>query len=518
MIVGSVIVVGVVASVAIVLALNWPFTQAAVTKTLEDRFARQVTIHKFHSTYFPPGFVAEGIDFLHRERKDLPPLISVQTLTVRAGYSGLLRIHKLINNVQVAGLHIRIPPKSADSMHQTFPLTNSVSGKTLTIGEITTDNAVLEFLSNQPAEDRFTLRIDHLTLDHPVTYHARFNNTEPPGEIRSDGRFGPWNDDDPGSTQLSGSYSYEHANLGFFQGIAGTLSSRGKFGGTLGHINADGNVDIPDFHVAGDSHQNQLNSNFQAVVDGTNGDTWLDPVDATMNSSHFTAKGQIVRVLKTGDDGRLHSIGHDIALTVNVGRARIEDFLRLATDSPVPLMDGDIEVKAQLHIPPGHVPVSQRLALKGKFVLNQAEFSDLQVQKRIRELSLRGQGRLDQLKSAEDDKIKSHIEGDFALDGGVLTLPSVLYSVPGADIHLHGTYHQEGGTLDFTGTAKMQATISKMVGGWKGLLLKPADRFFRKNGAGAEIPIYIAGTREKPKFGYNSGHSGGTHPQRPDTQ
>ena len=67
MIVGSVIVVGVVASVAIVLALNWPFTQAAVTKTLEDRFARQVTIHKFHSTYFPPGFVAEGIDFLHRE-------------------------------------------------------------------------------------------------------------------------------------------------------------------------------------------------------------------------------------------------------------------------------------------------------------------------------------------------------------------------------------------------------------------------------------------------------------------
>ena len=83
----------------------------------------------------------------------------------------------------------------------------------------------------------------------------------------------------------------------------------------------------------------------------------------------------------------------------------------------------------------------------------------------------------------------------------MLTLPSVIYSVPGADIHLHGTYHEQGGVLDFTGTAKMQATISKMVGGWKGLLLKPADPFFKKNGAGAEIPIYIAGTREKPQFG-----------------
>ena len=42
------------------LALNWPFTETAVTKALEDRFARDVTIRKFRSTYFPPGCVAEG--------------------------------------------------------------------------------------------------------------------------------------------------------------------------------------------------------------------------------------------------------------------------------------------------------------------------------------------------------------------------------------------------------------------------------------------------------------------------
>jgi hypothetical protein len=47
----------------------------------------------------------------------------------------------------------------------------------------------------------------------------------------------------------------------------------------------------------------------------------------------------------------------------------------------------------------------------------------------------------------------------------------------------------------------MQATVSQMVGGWKGILLKPADRFFKKNGAGAEVPIHINGTRDNPKFG-----------------
>jgi hypothetical protein len=221
-------------------------------------------------------------------------------------------------------------------------------------------------------------------------------------------------------------------------------------------------------------------------------------------------------VLKPDDDGRLHSVGHDIALMVDVDRARIEDFLRLATDAPVPILDGGIRVKAHLHIPPGTASVNDRIELKGDFELNDAQFTSLTVQKKIRELSLRGQGKPDQLKSAEDEKIKSQVQGEFDLRDGVLTIPKVTYTVPGADIHLHGTYREKGQSLDFTGTAKMQATISKMVGGWKGFLLKPADRFFKKNGAGAEIPIYIAGTRDDPHFGYNGG--GGSHPDRPDSK
>jgi ABC-type enterobactin transport system permease subunit len=41
---------------AILLAVNWPFTQAAVTKALQDRFAREVRIRKFHSTLKESSF------------------------------------------------------------------------------------------------------------------------------------------------------------------------------------------------------------------------------------------------------------------------------------------------------------------------------------------------------------------------------------------------------------------------------------------------------------------------------
>ena len=346
----------------ILLALNWPFTQAAVTKALEDRFARDVKIRKFRSTYFPPGCVAEGIEFLHRKRKDLPPLITVQTLTIRTGYSGLLRIHKLVNDVQVAGLHVLVPPKSPDSARQTFPLTNSTSGKTLTIGEITTDNAVLEFISERPAEDRFILRIDRLTLDHvgesdPVTFHARFNNTEPPGEIRSDGRFGPWNDDDPASTKLSGSYTYEHAKLGVFEGIAGTLSSHGKFSGTVGHIDTEGSFDVPDFNVSGSGHAVDLASTYNAVIDGTNGDTYLTRVESHFGRTTLISQGDV--------KGHPGQHGKTVMLTMTINQGRIEDLLRLFTGSTRPAETGDVRLQTKVELPPGPQGFSKQQGVRG---------------------------------------------------------------------------------------------------------------------------------------------------------
>ena len=112
---------------------------------------------------------------------------------------------------------------------------------------------------------------------------------------------------------------------------------------------------------------------------------------------------------------------------------------------------------------------------------------------------MRGQGRSDDSKGGAT-KVRSAMLGDFQMKGGVVTLPNLRYTVPGAQIDLKGRYGVDNGALHFKGTAKMQATVSQMVGGWKGLLLKPLDRFFKKDGAGTVVPIAITGTRTNPQF------------------
>jgi hypothetical protein len=512
-----------------------PFVRQQVVEALSERFHAHVELDSFHLSL---GNTLRGEWGVWGEGKGLrvwPPaeLKGVQVPMPKPPMAPLVRLDEFhfhaplhyksgqpihITQVRLKGLDIHFPARSR-IRRATEPKPTEQPSVSIIIDALDCTNARFTHESDNPNKlplefliSRFRAKGVH--SGSPMNFEAVVQNPKPPGEIHTKGAFGPWAADDPGNSPIRGDYTFKHADLSVFNGIGGILDSTGHYLGTLRDLQVDGHTDTPDFQLSRFGHTMVLQTDFDARVDGTNGDTWLSSVNATMDGSHFTTQGQIIRVLRLGDDGRLHSIGHDIALTVNVDRARIEDFLRLATDSPVPMLDGNIRVKAQLHIPPGEVSVTDRIALKGNFELDDAEFTSLTVQKKIRELSMRGQGRPDQLKSAEEEKIKSHVQGDFDLHGGVLTIPAVTYTVPGADIHLHGTYRTKGQSLDFTGTAKMQATISQMVGGWKGFLLKPADRFFKKHGAGAEIPIYIAGTRDDPHFGYNGG--GGSHAQRPD--
>jgi hypothetical protein len=348
----------------------------------------------------------------------------------------------------------------------------------------------------------------------PISFTAELTNPRPTGTIHTEGSIGPWQVADPGETPVAGSYRFEHANLADFKGIAGILSSTGRYQGTLRDLTVDGQTETPDFRLTHFGNALSLSTRFHAIVDGTDGDTRLEPVDATLGRSHFTTQGQIVRVLESAP-GPPHSIGHDIALTVNVDRAQIEDFLRLASHSPTPLLTGSVTMKFKLHIPSGAAPVHERLQLKGSFSLDQARFTSAKIQARIAELSLRGEGRIHDLKTTDPESILLQMQGNFQLMNRVLTLSPLYFTVPGAQIQLQGAYGLEGDALDFTGTARMQAPVSKIVGGWKGLLLKPADRFFKKDGAATEVPIHIQGTREEPKFGIDFGRLKSTSPEQP---
>jgi hypothetical protein len=142
---------------------------------------------------FHRGAWLKGSAFLHRKRQGLPPLITVQTLIIRGSYNGLLRIHPRVDEVEVKGLHVLIPPPGPSGQpSNVMPLTTSTTGASITIGEIKTDGALLEFMPRQPGQEPFQLKVHRLTLENVgesgvIPYHAALFNSEPPGEIRSDG-------------------------------------------------------------------------------------------------------------------------------------------------------------------------------------------------------------------------------------------------------------------------------------------------------------------------------------------
>jgi hypothetical protein len=324
-------------------------------------------------------------------------------------------------------------------------------------------------------------------------------NAKPIGDIHSTGHAGPWVPRDPGALPIDGDYKFDHADLSTIKGIAGILSSTGYYSGTLRQIEAEGDTQTPDFRLerVSSASGESLTTHFHAIVDGTNGDTWLQPVDAMLGHTHIVAKGKVVRA--EDSNGQKH--GHNIVLEVAIDRGRIEDILQISATQEAPFMTGSLVMNTHFFLPAGPESVWEKLQLNGQFHLSQARFNSDKMQGRIEQLSMRGQGKPGEVKTTDPTTILSEMQGHFKLGDGSLQLPDLDYHVPGADIVVHGSYGLQAGTLDFEGDAKLEATISQIVGGWKGLLLKPADHYLRKNGAGTDLPIHISGTRKSPEFG-----------------
>jgi len=481
-------------TVAILIARFEPIARSYVISALRERYNSEVNLGDLQISLFPRVHATgENLELHFRGRQDLPPLVRVRRFTLDASFVGFFRSPKRIGKLTLEGTQIHVPPHS-DARAGAGP---GGSGKPVKIpfvlNEVVADGTRLESLPKDPSKQPLIFHIRELTLHsvgigQAMTFHAKLDNPKPPGAIHSDGKFGPWDAQDPSETPVSGAYTFRDADLSVFHGIAGTLSSDGEYTGKLDRIEVQGITETPNFALTTGQHPMHLHTEFQATVDGTNGNTVLHPVKARLGGSDFEVSGSI-------DRSALEE--HKTILLDAAGRgAKLEDFLRLAVKSPTPPMTGRISFSTKVKIPPGKTDVVDRIQLQGSFGLNGVRFTSADVQSKIASLSHRAKGHPE----AEGSNVTADFRGRFVMRDGLLILPDLNFDVPGAAVNLVGKYSVRSGDLDFQGTARLEATVSQMTTGIKRILLKPIDPLFRRDGAGTVLPIRISGTRGSPSF------------------
>jgi hypothetical protein len=443
--------------------------------------------------------IGEGIVMRMRDRPDAPRLFAIQKFVTTIDVGRLFDSPKHVPLVTVTGLEINVPPKGqrpdlTPDAPAVPPDPTAGTNSQIIIDRLDVKQAALVLLPLDKAKQPLKFVIHDLKLTSAgsgvaMKYDCGLTNAKPPGEIHSFGSFGPWNSVEPGDTPLNGDYTFDHADLGVFAGIAGILQSKGRFEGELDTITARGEAYVPDFRLKRSGNVVPLRTRFEAVVDGTNGNTILKPVIATLGSTRFTTSGAVLK--HEGDKHR------SIKLDVNMPQGRMQDVLRLAMKGD-PFMEGKLNLKTKLEIPPLNGKVKDKLRLDGTFDVTEGHFLKSTIQDQIDGLSRRGQG---QPKNENIDEVVSRMMGSFQLDNGVITFRDLTFGVPGADVHLAGSYDVDADQLDFRGALRLQAKVSQTMTGWKRWLLKPVDPFLAKNGAGTFLKIQVVGNSKAPKFG-----------------
>lgn len=484
-----------------------PQARDRVIQALQERFDADIDLKSYHLSFFPrPLLDAEGISIRHKNWTDPYPEIYIRRFSASSDFSTLVGRANKVDAVRLEGLVIHLPPRgrsaSKPEVGEQPEIASAEPGRDTTrfrflIQTLTADGAQLEIEPKVQGKLPLRFDIEKLTMHsvgpgQPMAFKTTLTNAKPPGLIDSTGEFGPWQRDDPRSTAVSGNYTFQNADLGVFKGIDGTLSSDGSYHGVLQHIEVDGTTDTPRFALKRGGDPVHLITNFHSIVNGSDGDTILDPVDARFLRSEFICKGGIVQ--EPGAKGKT------VSLDAVTKRGRIEDILRLLIKSKKPLLTGAVSFKTKIVIPPGHEDVLDKLKLDGQFGIVSAEFTDPKLTGRLQTLSERAQGISKTEEPELPETVASNFHGRFKLVNGIASFSQLSFMVPGALVRLAGTYCLRSGEINMHGTFRMRATLSDTQSGIKHWLLKPFDRLFEKQGAGFLLPIKITGTKDHPQF------------------
>lgn len=488
-----VVVAILICATAVIFSRKWPYAQVQVLQDLREASDSQVQFRTFHETYFPsPGCIVEGLIFQHSP--DEPkPLITIKKLTIQGSYLGLLA--QRVSRITAEGMLVSIPPFGTGTPFHT-------TQSKVTIAAIVADGSTIEFLSSDPRKKPVRFDIHQALLQNvgwkdPLTYRLKVHNPQPPGEVTAEGKFGVWNRTSAGETPISGEYKFEQADLSVYDGIAGTLSSTGKFEGKLAHINISGATDTPDFEVRSSGHPVRLTTKFNAYVDATHGDTFLNQVDADFWKTHVVAQGSVATSANgKGTNGK----GKAALITLRSKNARIQDVLLLFIKANRSPMSGYATLQAHVEIPPGDEKFLKKVKLSGGFGIGGGTFAEPSTQKGIDQLSAGARG--EPPKDRDDpETVITDLDGQVNLLGGTATFSDLSFRVPGTHARVHGTYNLINDKIDLRGQMRVDSEISNTTSGAKSFLLKMMNPFFRKKRKGEVVPVRISGTYDHPTYG-----------------
>lgn len=479
----GIILLAVLGVAAGLLIAKWPFTQAAVTKQLQELGEGPVAIGSFHSTYFPPGCVAENVSF-GGGKTSQPPIV-VKRMTVVGSYAGLFEVPKHIRQIRLEGIKVSKTPGGK--------LGKPERNSDLVVDEIQASNAELDIAPEGGLKQRLRFAVPQLAMrnvraNKPFAYQAVVRLPEPPGDVNINGTAGPWNDADPGLTPISGNFILANADLGTFHGIAGKLNGKGEFRGQLQRMEVTGSTNMSELVVRSSGHGLPLTAKFHAFVDGTSGDVALSDVDSMLGQTIIHTNGKIYK------DG--NASGKTVSIDASTEKGRIQDLLYLFVQTKSPMV-GLTDFQAKILVAPKPGPFLQKVKLEGDFGIGGSKFTTPTTQKKVDELSKRAQG---DTKDDDATTVVSDLKGHVKLENGIATFSRLSLSVPGASAQLHGTFNIDTEAVNLHGMLRTNVKLSKATTGFQAFLLKAMEFLKQKKKEGALVPVKITGTYSKPSF------------------
>lgn len=487
------------------ISANWPYRFRKIRPLLEDDLASQVEVTSYHRIYFPnPGFVATGLTLRRKTALNLPPFGHAEMMEVRGRWSDLLLLRQRVQTVEVTGLHIVIPPIGSKANHANFPPGSSsdFTGPDTAIEMFKFHNSILEIMKNDGQRLIFPVReldLAHFEKNQAINYTVDMQNAIPSGRIQSHGTFGPLNAKQVASTPVSGTFTFGGVNLHDVGDIAGTLSARGQFRGTLGAMESHADSVTPDFSVDG-GRPTRVAGSVQCTVNGTNGDVAFHEIAARTGATTVHAIGTV--------QGSPKSTNMDI----DVKGGRAEDVMRPFISDEVPIT-GSVWLRSHAYLEPrGHGGFLHRLHITGLFDVPAERVTDKQTEKSLTDFSHRAQGKKDSAQNDEESArtnadALSSLKGPAQIEDGVAASKHVAFQIDGARADLSGTFNFHNKVVHLTGNLRMDTDISHTATGFKSFLLKPLAPFFKKKNAGALVPIAVTGGPGHYQVTQNLGHS-----------